>query len=85
MDADVHGEAPLDPVDDPAPDGRAGPVGPLHLVPDLHLLGLVLRQDDVAVLVFGPLEEDVDGIPLVTVTLPEKSVNSASEMIPSDL
>ena len=42
LHADVDGEAALDPVDDAAADGRAGTVGPLDLVPDLHLLGLVL-------------------------------------------
>ncbi len=78
LHADVHGEAPLDPVDDAAPDGRAGAVGLLDLVPDLHLLGFVLGKDDVAVLVLGALEEDVHGVPSWTVTLPEKSVNSES-------
>ena len=63
LDADVDGEAALDPVDHAAPDGRAGAVGLLDLVPDLHLLGLVLGEDDVAVLVFGALEQDVHRVP----------------------
>jgi hypothetical protein len=62
LDADVHGQAPLDPVDDAAADGRARAVGLLDLVPDLHLLGLVLGKDDVAVLVLGPLQQDVHGV-----------------------
>ena len=59
LDADVDGEASLDPVDHAAADGRAGAVGLLHLVPHLHLLGLVLGEDDVAVLVLGALEQDI--------------------------
>ncbi len=65
LDADVDGESSLDPVDDAAADGRARPVGLLDLVPDLHLLGFVLREDDVAVLVFRPLEENVDRVALL--------------------
>ena len=65
LDADVHGEAALDAVDDAAADRRAGAVRLLDLVPDLHFLGLVLGQDDVAVLVFRALEQHVHGIALL--------------------
>ena len=65
LDADVDGEPALDPVDDAAADGRARAVGLLDLVPDLHLLGFVLREDDVAVLVLRPLEENVDRVALL--------------------
>ena len=61
--ADVHGEAALDPLDDPARDHAALLIGALHVVPDLHLLGFFLGQDDVAFLVLGLLEQDVDDVP----------------------
>ncbi len=60
--ADVHGEAALDPFDDAADDDLALGIGLLDLVPDLHLLGLLAREDDVAFAVLGALEQDVDGI-----------------------
>ena len=47
-DADVDGEAALHPLDDPAHDDAALLVGALDVVPDLHLLGLLLGEDDVA-------------------------------------
>jgi hypothetical protein len=65
LDADVDREAALDAVDDAPADGRARAVGLLYLVPDLHLLGLVLGQDDVAVLVLGSLEKHVDRVALL--------------------
>ena len=37
-------------------------VGALDVVPDLHLLGFFLGEDDVAFLVLGLLEEHVDGV-----------------------
>ena len=37
-------------------------VGLLDLVPDLHLLGLLAREDDVAFTVLGALEQDVDDV-----------------------
>ncbi len=58
-DPDVHREAALHPLDDPADDDAALLVGALHVVPDLHLLGLFLGQDDVAFLVLGLLEKHV--------------------------
>ena len=61
--ADVHGESALDPLDDPARDHAALLIGALHVVPDLHLLGFFLGQDDVAFLVLGLLEKDVDDVP----------------------
>ena len=37
-------------------------VGLLDLVPDLHLLGFFAREDDVAVAIFGLLEQHVDDV-----------------------
>ncbi len=61
-DADVHREAALDPLDDAADDDFAFGKGALDLVPDLHLLGLLARQHDVAFAVFGALEQHVDHV-----------------------
>ncbi len=61
-DADVHRQAALDPLDDAANDDFPLGVGLFDLVPDLHLLGLLARQHDVAFTVFGTLEQDVDGV-----------------------
>ena len=61
-DADVDGEAALDALDDAADDDLALGVGLLDLVPDLHLLGFFAREDDVAVAIFGALEQHVDGV-----------------------
>ena len=57
LHADVDGEAALDAVDDATADIRSVAVRRLDVVPDAHLLGLVAREDDVAVLVFGRLRE----------------------------
>ena len=75
-DADVHCQAALDALDDAADDDLLLGVGLLDLVPDLHLLGLLARQHDVAFAVFRPLEQDVDGVAPCTVTLPFSSRNS---------
>ena len=61
-DADVHGEAALDALDDAADDDLPVGVGLLDLVPDLHLLGLLARQHDVAFTILGALEQHVDGV-----------------------
>src|SRR5688572_24277886 len=61
--ADIHGEATLDALDDAADDDLAVGIRLLDLVPDLHLLGLLARQHDVAVAILGALEEDVDHVP----------------------
>ena len=61
-DADVDREAALDALDDAADDDLAIGVGLLDLVPDLHLLGLLARQHDVAFAVFGALEQHVDHV-----------------------
>ena len=61
-DADVDREAALDPLDDAADDDLPLGVGLLDVVPDLHLLGFFAREDDVAVAVFGALEQDVDDV-----------------------
>ena len=60
--ADVDGKAALDAFDDAADDDLALCIGLLDLVPDLHLLGLLAREDDVAFTVLGALEQDVDGV-----------------------
>src|SRR5688572_1846440 len=77
-DADVHGEAALDALDDAADDHLLVGVGLLDLVPDLHLLGLLARQHDVAFTIFGALEQHVDGVALLhghVAVLVEKLVN----------
>src|SRR4029079_13979399 len=56
-DADVHREATLDPLDDATDHDLALRVGLLDLVPNLHLLGLLARQHDVAFAIFGALEQ----------------------------
>src|SRR5207249_1150678 len=61
--ADVDGEAALDALDDAAHDDAALLVGALDVVPDLHLLGLLLGEDDVAFLVLRLLQEHVDRVP----------------------
>ena len=61
-DADVDGEAALHPLDHPAHDDAALLVGALDVVPDLHLLGLLLGEDHVAVAVLGLLDQDVDRV-----------------------
>jgi len=48
--------------DDAADDDLAFRIGLLDLVPDLHLLGLLAREHDVAFAVFGALEQHVDRI-----------------------
>src|SRR6266849_1394681 len=60
--ADIHGQAALDPLDDPADDDLALGIGLLDLVPDLHLLGFFAREDEVAFAIFGPLEQHVDNV-----------------------
>ena len=60
--ADVHGESALDALDDAADDDLPFLVGLLDLVPNLHLLGLLAREHDVAVAIFGALEQDVDDV-----------------------
>ena len=60
--ADVHGETALDALDDAADDDLAVGVGLLDLVPDLHLLGLLARQHDVAFTILGALEQHVDRV-----------------------
>ena len=61
-DADVHGEAALDALDDAADDDLPIGVGLLDLVPDLHLLGLLAREHDVAFAILGALEQHVDHV-----------------------
>src|SRR5688572_17836385 len=62
-DADVHGQTALDALDDAADDDLAVGIRFLDLVPNLHLLGLLARQHDVAVPVFGALQQDIDDVP----------------------
>ena len=61
-DADVHGEPALDPLDHAADDDLPFLEGLLDLVPNLHLLGLLAREDDVAFTVLRTLEQDVDDV-----------------------
>ena len=75
-DADVDGEAALDAFDDAADDDLPIGIGLFDLVPDLHLLGLLAREHDVAFTVFGALEQHVDRVAACTVTLPFSSRNS---------
>ncbi len=58
--SDVHLQAALDAVHHAADDRFAGLVRLLHHVPDLEPLGLLLGEHDVAVAVFGLLQEDID-------------------------
>ena len=60
--ADVDGEPALDALDDAADDDLPLGEGLLDLVPDLHLLGLFAREDDVAFAIFGALEQHVDDV-----------------------
>ncbi len=69
-DADVHREASLDPLDDASDDDLALGIRLFHVVPDLHLLGFFAREDDVAVAVFGALEQYVDDIAGLHANLP---------------
>src|SRR4029079_7085476 len=68
--ADVHGQPALHALDDAAGDDAALLVGALHVVPDLHLLGLLLGEDHVAFLVLRLLQEHVHGVPDLDVHLP---------------
>ena len=60
--ADIDGEPALDPLDDAADDDLLLGVGLLDLVPDLHLLGLLAREHDVAFAILGALEQHVDHV-----------------------
>ncbi len=62
-DADVHREAALDALDYAADDDFSFGIRLFDVVPDLHLLGLLAREHDVAVAVFGALEQDIDDVP----------------------
>ena len=61
-DADVDGETALDAFDDAADDHLLFREGALDLVPNLHLLGLLARQHDVAFTIFRALEQHVDDV-----------------------
>ncbi len=60
--ADVHRKPALHALDHAAGHDAALLIGALDVVPDLHLLGFFLGQDDVAFLVLGLLQEDVDAV-----------------------
>src|SRR5262245_13475431 len=60
--ADVDGEAAFDAFDHATNDDLLVGVGLLDLVPDLHLLGLLAREHDVAVAILGALEQHVDRV-----------------------
>jgi hypothetical protein len=59
-DADVDRQAALDSIDDPAVDDLAGFVALLDLRPDLHPLRFLLRENDMAFGVLGPLQQNLD-------------------------
>src|SRR6185503_1622414 len=61
-DADIDREPALDALDDAADDDLAIGIGLLDLVPDLHLLGLLAREDDVAFTILGAFEQHVDHV-----------------------
>src|SRR2546422_4095593 len=69
-DADVHLETPLHLAHDRALDDALALKGALDVVPDLELLGLVPREDDVAGFGIGRLEVDVDDVTLADDQLP---------------
>ena len=60
--ADVDGEAALDALDDAADHDLLLGEGALDLVPNLHLLGLLAREHDVAFTILGALEQHVDDV-----------------------
>ena len=68
--ADVDGEAALDALDDATDHDLAIGIGALDLVPDLHLLGLLAREHDMAVAILGPLEQDIDDVARLDRDLP---------------
>ena len=55
-DADIDRQAAFDPIDHEAGDDLVAAVGIFNLAPDLHLLGLLARYDDVSFLVLAALE-----------------------------
>ena len=60
--ADVDGKAALDALDHAADHDLPLGIGLLDFVPNLHLLGFFAREHDVAVAVFGALEQHVHGV-----------------------
>jgi len=62
LDADVDAQPALDPADDGALDDLVALTGRADLVPDAHLVGLLLGEDDHARVVLARLEENVDRI-----------------------
>ena len=60
--ADVDRQPALDALDDASDDDLPLGVGLLDLVPDLHLLGLLARQHDVAFAILGALEQYVHDV-----------------------
>src|SRR5262249_1723104 len=63
LDADVDREAALHAPDDGALDDLVTLTGSGGLIPDPHLVGLLLGEDDHACFVFTDLEENLDGVP----------------------
>ncbi len=61
--ADVHRQTALDAVGDAALDDAAILVGPLHLGPAAHALGLLIREEHVPLEILGLLEQDVHFLP----------------------
>jgi hypothetical protein len=77
-DADVHREAALDPLDDAADYDLAFGKGALDLVPNLHLLGLLARQHDVAFASSVRSSSTSTTSPSRTITWPVSSRNSST-------
>ncbi len=67
---DVHRQTALDAVGDTSLDDPAVLVGALHLGPAAHALGLGVGEEDVALLVLGLLEQDIDFLADVDGELP---------------
>src|SRR5882724_3692433 len=55
-------ETALDPLDDAADHDLALGIGLLDLVPDFHFLGFFAGQDDVALAIFGALQQHVHDV-----------------------
>ena len=83
--ADVDCQTTLDPFDDAAEDDLPVGVGSLDLVPDLHLLGLLAREHDVAVAVLGPFQQHVHHVARLDRDMALLVENSVTAMRPSDL
>src|SRR5262249_7366815 len=69
LDADVDAQTALDPADDGSLDELVALARGGDLVPDAHLVGLLLGEDDHARVVLARLEQHIDGVPNLDVGL----------------